>query len=219
MSADCHQAFATVLRMRMTAARVAVHILNHKTLQLQVQSLKDWLLSKQPTSKWQLPRGIFMLAKHSNGQHCCSVAAVRGAGQLKLSVTEHSQHIWICIDGTLSLHASDAELSNLKSKFVHRLRQRGYPQRLLASITSRVSFSQRHQYLSASSSSKAATASSKSIMVVPYAQLMPELQLQQLLRDAYENGGGDLHTLVPERPIVAFTKSRNLGSYLVKASH
>lgn len=104
-------------------------------------------------------------------------------------------------------------------KFVHRLRQRGYPQRLLASITSRVSFSQRHRYLSASSSSKAATASSKSVMVVPYAQLMPELQLQQLLRDAYANGGGDLHTLVPERPIVAFTKSRNLGSFLVKASH
>jgi hypothetical protein len=65
----------------------------------------------------------------------------------------------------------------------------------------------------------AATASSKSVMLVPYAQLMPELQLQQLLRDAYANGGGDLHTLVPERPIVAFTKSRNLGSFLVKASH
>jgi hypothetical protein len=105
-------------------------------------------------------------------------------------------------------------------KFVHRLRQRGYPQRLLASITSRVSFSQRHQYLSASSNSKKAlAASSKSVMVVPYAQLMPELQLQKLLRDAYVIGGEGLHTWVPERPIIAYTKSRNLGSFLVKASH
>jgi hypothetical protein len=104
-------------------------------------------------------------------------------------------------------------------KFVHRLRQRGYPERLLASIANHVSFSQRHQYLTASSSSKAATASSKSVLVVPYAQLVPELQLQQLLRDAYENGGEVLHDWVQERPIVAFTKSRNLGSFLVKASH
>jgi hypothetical protein len=102
-------------------------------------------------------------------------------------------------------------------KFVHRLRQRGYPQRLLASITKQVLFSSRHRYLSANSSSTAAAASNKTVMVVPYARLIPEMRLQQLLRSAYESGGGDLHALISERPIVAFTKGRNLGSFLVKA--
>jgi hypothetical protein len=41
-------------------------------------------------------------------------------------------------------------------KFVHRLRHRGCPQRLLASITNLVLFSQRQQYLTASSSSSLA---------------------------------------------------------------
>lgn len=103
-------------------------------------------------------------------------------------------------------------------KFTHRLRQRGYPQRLIASIASRVSFARRQQYLSNASKAKNA-GSSRSVLVVPYAQLIPELQLPQLLRDEYMRGNEAFYSWLPQRPIVAYSKSRNLGSMLVKASH
>jgi hypothetical protein len=86
-------------------------------------------------------------------------------------------------------------------------------------IITHCAVSLRHGYLSVSNSSTAATANSKPVMVVPYARLIPELRLQQLLRGAYDVGGGDLHAEVSERQIAAFTKGRNLGSFLVKASH
>jgi hypothetical protein len=52
-----------------------------------------------------------------------------------------------------------------------------------------------------------------------------QTQLDRRLGVAFGPGGrsafiaGDLHAEVSERPIVAFTKGRNLGSFLVKASH
>lgn len=103
-------------------------------------------------------------------------------------------------------------------KFTHRLRQRGYPLHLIASITSPVSFARRQEYLS-NASSRTTASSSRPVLVVPYAQLVPELQLQQLLQDEYGKGDKVVQDWVPQRPIVAFTKNRNLGSFLVKASH
>lgn len=101
-------------------------------------------------------------------------------------------------------------------KFTHRLRQRGYPLTLVASIASRVSYSKRQRYLSASADS--AQRNSKSALVVPYAQQVPDLRLQQLVADEYVKGGEALHAAI-SRPIVAFSKNRSLGSMLVKASN
>ena len=57
------------------------------------------------------------------------------------------------------------------------------------------------------------------MLVVPHAQMVPEMSLQRLLREAWDAGGEALHTELHSRPIVAFTKNRHLGAMLVKASH
>jgi hypothetical protein len=101
-------------------------------------------------------------------------------------------------------------------KFTHRLLQRGYPLQLIASIANKVSHADRHKYLRVSG--KAAN-NEQCVLVVPYAQMVPELQLHKLLRTEYVLGGEALHVDLPLRPIVAFSKNRNLGSLLVKASH
>lgn len=102
-------------------------------------------------------------------------------------------------------------------KFAHRLRRRGYPLRLVESIASRVSFAKRQQYL-LRSNSHIATDNSRSVLVVPYAQQVPQLRLPQLLADEYMYGGEAVRAALP-RPIVAYSKVRNLGNSLVKASH
>lgn len=101
-------------------------------------------------------------------------------------------------------------------KFTHRLCQRGYSRALIDSIASRVSYSNRQQHLTGS---KGSANTGQTVMVMPYAQLVPELRLPQLLREQYETLGEALHVELPQRPIVAYTKNRNLGSLLVKASH
>ena len=101
-------------------------------------------------------------------------------------------------------------------KFTHRLCQRGYSRALIDSIASRVSYSNRQQYLTGS---KGSANTGQTVMVMPYAQLVPELRLPQMLREQYETLGEALHVELPQRPIVAYTKNRNLGSLLVKASH
>jgi hypothetical protein len=101
-------------------------------------------------------------------------------------------------------------------KFTHRLRQRGYPLHVITSITRRVSFAKRRQYLCADRSCKATC--SKSALVVPYAQQVPDLRLPQILLNEYMKGGEALHAVLT-KPIVAYKKNRNLGSLLVKASH
>jgi hypothetical protein len=102
-------------------------------------------------------------------------------------------------------------------KFIHRLRQRGYPLAMVESLVRSVSYDARQRYLSGHNSASSGPA--QSVWVVPYAQLMPQLRLPQLLREHYESSGEALHTLMPQRPIVAYTKNRSLGSLLVKASH
>jgi hypothetical protein len=87
---------------------------------------------------------------------------------------------------------------------------------LIASITSRVSFSKRQHYLQAAS--RKADSSSKCVLVVPYAQQVPDLRLPQILADEYVKAGEALHVAL-SKPIVAYRKNRNLGSLLVKASH
>jgi hypothetical protein len=100
-------------------------------------------------------------------------------------------------------------------KFSHRLCQRGFPRHLVASVTSRIAHSMRQQLLQHSTKQRR-TAGSKSVLVVPYAQGIPELRLQQALRAVYENSGEALHTIIPP-PIVAFSKAQNLGALLVRA--
>ena len=101
-------------------------------------------------------------------------------------------------------------------KFTHRLCQRGYPRQLISSIATRVSHSDRHKYLWRD---KQPASKDRSVLVVPYAQMVPEMGLQRILREAWDAGGEALHTELHSRPIVAFTKNRNLGALLVKASH
>lgn len=101
-------------------------------------------------------------------------------------------------------------------KFTHRLCQRGYPRQLVNSIASRVSHSERHKYLWRENKP---ASTDRSVLVVPYAQMVPEMGMQLILREAWDAGGEALHTALKSRPIVAFTKNRNLGSLLVKASH
>ncbi len=102
-------------------------------------------------------------------------------------------------------------------KFTHRLCQRGYPRHLVARIASRISHERRQRYLLHSSKQQQA-ANNKSVLVVPYAQTVPEMRLQEALRSVYMESGEALHTLIPP-PIVAFSKSRSLGAMLVRAAH
>ena len=102
-------------------------------------------------------------------------------------------------------------------KFTHRLLQRGYPMAMVQSMVSRVRHDSRQRYLIGQSG--VSTKPGQSVWVVPYAQLVPQLRLPQLLRDQYQSSGEALHTCMPQRPIVAYTKNRSLGSLLVKASH
>jgi hypothetical protein len=101
-------------------------------------------------------------------------------------------------------------------KFTHRLCQRGYPRHLITSIASRVSHSNRHKYLWHNDS---VAAKDRSVLVVPYAQMIPEMGLQKIMHNVWDAGGEALHAELKNRPIVAFTKNRNLGALLVKASH
>ena len=102
-------------------------------------------------------------------------------------------------------------------KFTHRLCQRGYPLHMIANITRRIAHEQRQQYL-ACTGQKRHGANSKSALVIPYAQGVPELRLQQALREVYLDGGEALHAILPP-PIVAYSKAHNIGAMLVRAGH
>jgi len=102
-------------------------------------------------------------------------------------------------------------------KFTHRLCQRGYPPHMIASITSRISHGQRQRYLTCSGQQQR-TAGGHTALVIPYAQGVPEMRLQQALRAVYMEGGEALHAIIPP-PIVAFSKARNLGALLVRSGH
>jgi len=102
-------------------------------------------------------------------------------------------------------------------KFTHRLRQRGYPLHMIIRIASRVSHAHREQLLHRSRSNSRAVTNSKPVLVIPYAQMVPELQLPRTLRTVYMDGGDELHALLPQ-PLVAHSRCGNLGAMLVKAS-
>ena len=57
------------------------------------------------------------------------------------------------------------------------------------------------------------------VLVVPYAPLVPEIRIAQAISAEYANGGEALHAVLTSKPIVASSKTKNLGSLLVKASH
>jgi hypothetical protein len=98
-------------------------------------------------------------------------------------------------------------------KFTHRLLQRGYPLHVINSAVAKVSYADRSRYLQSSGKS---TEDSVCAFVIPYAGGVPEMQLQKLLHEAYA-GDSEVQAYLP-KPIVCFKKSRNLGSWLVRAS-
>lgn len=104
----------------------------------------------------------------------------------------------------------------MKRKFFFRLRQRGYPPAFLEREGAAVHHSQRAAYLT----NPRPTNNERAVVLsIPYARLIPELRPQEALALAYLDGGAALHTALPTRPFVAFKKTQNLGSLLVKASH
>lgn len=105
----------------------------------------------------------------------------------------------------------------LKQMFFFRLRRRGYPAALLERVGAAVQHSQRGAYLfnpRPAGSDRAAP-----VLSIPFARLIPELRPQELLAQAYFEGGAALHAALPSRPFIALQKVQNLGSLLVKASH
>jgi hypothetical protein len=79
-------------------------------------------------------------------------------------------------------NSTACDYNSMVAKFAQRLCQRGYPQHLFNSIASQVSYARRQQYFSGCSSRKAASCT-KSVLSLPYAGLVRELRLPQLLRE------------------------------------
>jgi hypothetical protein len=107
-------------------------------------------------------------------------------------------------------------------KFTHRLRERGYPLHSIQAIVSKVSFADRAKYIAAAvSSSKYAQQGSGGVLplVVPYARDVAVMQLPSLLRQVVMQSTGVESKLrgLNARALVCFSKTRNLGSKLVRA--
>jgi len=109
-------------------------------------------------------------------------------------------------------------------KFTHRLRERGYPLASIQAMVSKVSFADRAKYIAAAvAGSRSAQQGSGEVLplVVPYARDVAVMQLPTLLRQVVMQSPGveqklrGLHT----RALVCFSKTRNLGSQLVRAGH
>jgi hypothetical protein len=107
-------------------------------------------------------------------------------------------------------------------KFTHRLRERGYPLASIQPLVSKVSFADRAKYIAAAvTHSKYAQQGSGEVLplVVPYTRDVAVMQLPSLLRQAVMQAPGvasklrALHT----RALVCFSKTRSLGSKLVRA--
>ena len=98
------------------------------------------------------------------------------------------------------------------SKFTHRLLRRGYPQAVISAALAKVSYDRRPTYLHKAPTQSGA---SPTAFVVPYASGVPDMRLQSLLHTVYMQHP-EAHQYIP-RPLVCFTKNRNLGSWLVRA--
>jgi hypothetical protein len=107
-------------------------------------------------------------------------------------------------------------------KFTHRLRERGYPLASIQALISKVSFADRSKYIAAAvaNSKYAQQGSGEALpLVVPYARNVAVMQLPTLLRQVVMQSPGMSATLraLHARALVCFSKTRNLGSKLVRA--
>jgi hypothetical protein len=107
-------------------------------------------------------------------------------------------------------------------KFTHRLRERGYPLHSIQAMVSKVSFADRAKYIAAAvANSKYAQQGSGGVLplVVPYARDVAVMQLPSLLKQVVMQSTGVESVLrgLNARALVCFSKTRNLGSQLVRA--
>lgn len=100
------------------------------------------------------------------------------------------------------------------SKFTHRLQQRGYPLHVISAAVAKVSYADRPKYLQ--QSPRHNNSGSVCAFVIPYVDGTADLRLPQLLHELYMEHP-ELQAYMPEKPLVSFKKSRNLGSWLVRA--
>jgi len=100
------------------------------------------------------------------------------------------------------------------SKFTHRLQQRGYPLHMISAAVAKVSYADRPKYLQ--QSARHNNSGSVCAFVIPYVDGTADMRLQQLLHELYMEHP-ELQAYIPEKPLVSFKKSRNLGSRLVRA--
>jgi hypothetical protein len=100
------------------------------------------------------------------------------------------------------------------SKFTHRLQQRGYPSHVICAAVAKVSYEDRPKYLQ--QSPRHEKSGSVCAFVIPYVDGTADLRVQQLLHELYMEHP-ELQAYIPEKPLVSFKKSRNLGSLLVRA--
>lgn len=105
-------------------------------------------------------------------------------------------------------------------KFRARLLRRGYPPALIDRLARRVDYAERRAaFLSPPAPSSGDDGGDTTVLALPYARLVPELRPQRLLYLAYISGGPELWKHVQTRPIVAFQRTKSIGSHLVKAHH
>lgn len=107
-------------------------------------------------------------------------------------------------------------------KFTHRLRERGFPLPYIQALVSQVSYADRAKYIAAAvANSKYARQGSGEVLplVVPYTRDVAVMQLPSLLRQVVMQTPGVVSKLrgLNTRALVCFSKTRNLGSQLVRA--
>lgn len=107
----------------------------------------------------------------------------------------------------------------MKRKLFHRLRRRGYPPAFLERIASNISYTPRRQAFLAGDTTAVTTDGPPIVLCMPYARITPQLQPQQLLHQAYTQAHADVFSTLPNRPIVAFKKTKSLIGLLVNANH
>ena len=92
--------------------------------------------------------------------------------------------------------------------------QRGYPLHMISAAVAKVSYVDRPKYLQ--QSPRHNNSGSVCAFVIPYVDGTADMRLQQLLHEVYMEHP-ELQAYIPEKPLVSFKKSRNLGSRLVRA--
>lgn len=116
---------------------------------------------------------------------------------------------------------------SMVAAFTHRLLRRGYPRALIERAQRAVRWADRRTYILHACAPK--PSKNKLVLALPYASGVPELAPQRVLHAAHTRAAAarpptNPHAptftgALPERPIVAFSRTPNLGACLVKARH